>query len=108
MFRSTVRTLVVLVCLQLVACLHALGQYDPSQIMNALQHRQPGLTLVTSHRGEINGPYAENMPENSVGSALNAIYGGIEMIEADVWTTQDHIPYLAHDKTTYRMLNMQI
>ena len=106
MFRSRLRTLVVLACVSLMACLHALGQYAPSQIMNALQTRQAGLTLVASHRGEINGAYGNNMPENSVGAAYNAIDAGIEMLEEDVYTTQDHVPYLMHDKTLDRMLQM--
>ena len=106
MFRSRVRTLLILVCLPLMISLHALGQFDPSQIMNAMQTRQPGLTLVASHRGEINGAYANNMPENSIGALRNAVNGGIEMVEADVWTTQDHVPYVMHDKTLGRTMGM--
>jgi hypothetical protein len=106
MFRSRIRTLVVLACLPLMACLHALGQYNPSLIMNALQSRQPGLTLVAAHRGEINGAYGDNMPENSIGAGQNAADAGIEMIEVDVYTTQDHVAYLMHDKTLLRMLQL--
>lgn len=106
MFRSRVRTLLVLVCLPLMACLHAIGQFNPSQVMSAMQNRQSGLTLVASHRGEINGVYANNMPENSIGALQNAVDGGIEMVEADVWTTQDHVPYVMHDKTLNRTMGI--
>jgi glycerophosphoryl diester phosphodiesterase len=98
------RFLIILLCLPLVASLHALGQYDPSQILNAWQTRQPGLTLVGSHRGEVNGAFGNNMPENSLNALQNAVDAGNEIVEMDIYTTQDHVPYLMHDKTLFRMM----
>ncbi len=85
----------------------ARAQFSPTEIMFYLENRGTDLTLVSSHRGEINGPYSNNMPENSIGAGLNAVYDGIELIEIDPFLTQDKIPYLMHDKTLKRMLNIQ-
>lgn len=100
------RLVVILVCLPLMACLRARGQFNPSQIMNAWQTRQIGLTLVGSHRGEVNGVYGNNMPENSLSALRNAVDAGNEIVEMDIYTTQDHVPYQMHDKTLYRMLRL--
>jgi hypothetical protein len=78
---SNMRTLVVLICLQVTACLHAFGQYDPTQILNAWQERQEALTLVSSHRGDVNGSFANNMPEDSLGTFQNAVDAGTEIVE---------------------------
>lgn len=108
MCRLRLRFPVILLFLPLLVCLRAVGQYDPAKIMNAWQTRQAGLTLVGSHRGEVNGSYSNNMPENSIGAFTNAVNAGIEIVEMDVYTTQDHVPYLMHDKTLARMLEMNV
>ncbi|GLQ91626.1 pectinesterase family protein [Dyella acidisoli] len=57
--------------------------------------------IVAAHRGAVNRAH----PENTVESAVNTLNAGIESMELDVYETSDHVPYLMHDKTLYRMLN---
>ena len=53
--------------------------------------------MVVAHRGDW-----RNYPENSLSGIQSCIDHGVDVLEIDVWLTQDGVPILMHDSTVDR------
>ncbi|WP_052055363.1 DUF6454 family protein [Myxosarcina sp. GI1] len=79
------------------------SQLEPvNQIIEIWEDATIDYTSVVAHRGGYYEDGVTTLPENSLATIEQAIALGVEMVELDVWKTQDNRYVIIHDETVDR------